>query len=67
MSKEEREQFFGHSLANTIITIESRWYARVADCTIYRYTFEEGLFELYDGGVLYFPSYDHSCRLYSYE
>ncbi|WP_182914733.1 DUF6886 family protein [Paenibacillus thiaminolyticus] len=36
MSEEERDRFFGQSLANAIITIESRWYARVADCTIYR-------------------------------
>ncbi|WCF05771.1 hypothetical protein NDS46_15350 [Paenibacillus thiaminolyticus] len=56
MSKEDREQFFGHSLANTIITIESRWYARVADCTIYRYAFEEDLFELYDKTAGYYIS-----------
>ncbi|MFD3273892.1 DUF6886 family protein [Paenibacillus dendritiformis] len=56
MSEEDRERFFGQSLATTIITIESRWYARVTDCTIYRYSFEEDLFELYDETAGYYIS-----------
>ncbi|MBG9794990.1 hypothetical protein ABD76_21985 [Paenibacillus dendritiformis] len=56
MSEEDRGRFFGQSLANTIITIESRWYARVRDCTIYRYAFEEDLFELYDKTAGYYIS-----------
>lgn len=56
MSDEDRERFFGLSQADTIITIESRWYARVADCTIYRYAFEEDLFELHDRTAGYYIS-----------
>ncbi|BFH68885.1 hypothetical protein J27TS7_22990 [Paenibacillus dendritiformis] len=65
MSEEARERFFGQSLADTLITIESRWYARVRDCTIYRYAFEEDLFEpmMRRRGIIFPPGLTFPWRL----
>ncbi|MDF2662306.1 MAG: hypothetical protein K0Q94_5097 [Paenibacillus sp.] len=48
------ERFFGSSPAEIIVTVESDWYARIRDQTMYRYAFEEEGFELMDRTAGYY-------------
>ncbi|SDX04689.1 DUF6886 family protein [Paenibacillus sp. CF384] len=48
--------FFNHSIANTIVTVESDWYTRISKQTLYRYCFDDEGFELIDETAGYYIS-----------
>ncbi|OZB96183.1 DUF6886 family protein [Paenibacillus sp. XY044] len=50
------ERFFGMSKANRIIAIETGWYERVKQGTIYRYAFDSADFELEEENAGYYVS-----------
>lgn len=57
ISDENKEKFFSHSNADTIVTVESSWYSRISNQTIYRYHFDDKEFELFDKTAGYYISY----------
>jgi len=57
ISEEHRKMFFGMSQANKIIAIENRWVERVRNAAIYRYSFHDEGFELFDRTAGYYISH----------
>ncbi|SFI34202.1 hypothetical protein SAMN02799624_00466 [Paenibacillus sp. UNC496MF] len=51
---EDRERFFGFSRASHIVAVEAGWLDRIRDAKLYRYAFEPGPFESYDGNAGYY-------------
>ena len=60
-SAEDAETFFGHTTANVIAAIESRWLDRLRDTTVYRYTLPSDGFVLRNESAGYWVS-EHECR-----
>jgi len=58
ISDENKEKFFGHSIADTVVVIESKWYPIIKDFTIFRYTFNKEEFEMFDKTAGYYISYN---------
>lgn len=52
----DRERFFGLSAAQRVIAVESRWLDTIWRTIVYRYSFEPGPFELYDGNAGYYTT-----------
>lgn len=48
--------FFTNTIANTIVTVESDWYTRISQQTIFRYCFDDEGFELFDKTAGYYIS-----------
>lgn len=48
--------FFNHTIADTIVTVESDWYARISKQTLFRYCFDDEGFELFDATAGYYIS-----------
>jgi len=48
--------FFKHTSADTIVTVESDWYKRISTQTLFRYSFDETGFELFDKTAGYYIS-----------
>lgn len=57
INDEDRKRFFGHSQAEIIVTIENHWYQEMKDCTIYKYSFHDDGFELFDQTAGYYISH----------
>jgi Family of unknown function (DUF6886) len=57
ISAENDEKFFGRTTAATVVTVESDWYARMADIVLYRYHFDDRDFELFDRTAGYYISH----------
>jgi hypothetical protein len=51
------ELFFNHTTADTIVTVESDWYTRISQQTVYRYSFYSEGFELLDKTAGYYISH----------
>ena len=60
-SAEDSQTFFGHTTAEVIAAIESRWLRRVHTTTIYRYTLPAEGFALRDEYAGYWVS-EEECR-----
>ncbi|MCS7463340.1 hypothetical protein N0M98_24770 [Paenibacillus doosanensis] len=56
LSEEDRRLFFGLTTADCIVAIESRWYRAMKETTLYRYSFDEAGFELFDKTAGYYIS-----------
>lgn len=48
--------FFGHTTSQTIITVESSWYERIREITLFKYSFEQSHFQLIDEIAGYYIS-----------
>lgn len=59
-SPKDAEIFFGHTTAEVVAAIESRWLRRMRNTTIYRYTLPVEGFTLRDEYAGYWVS-DHEC------
>lgn len=53
---EDRERFFGMSSTDRLVAIESSWLERLRKAVLYRYTFDETEFELYDANAGYYTA-----------
>jgi len=53
---EDMNTFFGMSATTRMIAIETRWYERVRDGHIFRYTFDDTNFQLYEPNAGYYIS-----------
>lgn len=53
----DKALFFNNSLADYVITIESKWYSRIASTTLYCYEFSPENFVLLDECAGYYVSY----------
>ncbi len=60
-STEDAETFFGHTTANVIAAIESRWLDHLRETTVYRYTLPPDGFVLRNENAGYWVS-EHECR-----
>jgi hypothetical protein len=56
-SAADKAKFWGSSNADYIITVESTWYQRIADATLYCYEFPTDNFTLLDECAGYYVSY----------
>lgn len=56
-SESDKEVFFGHSSADYIIAIESKWFETIQKTTLYCYEFPTETFELLDENAGYYTSY----------
>ncbi|XEC94363.1 DUF6886 family protein [Paenibacillus tarimensis] len=56
ISADDMERFFGYTTANTIITVETGWYERINNATIFKYSFNDREFDLLDGTAGYYIS-----------
>ncbi|MDR0266534.1 DUF6886 family protein [Paenibacillus sp.] len=56
MTEEDGIRFFGQTSADIVITLETRWYNRIVDTTLYRYELPSETFELFDGIAGYYIS-----------
>lgn len=48
ISDEDSSKFFGVTIANIVITVETQWYKKINESTIYRYEFPDEKFKLFD-------------------
>ncbi|WP_217597712.1 DUF6886 family protein [Cohnella sp. GbtcB17] len=48
--------FFNHTIADTIVTVESDWYTRISKQTLFRYCFDDEGFALFDATAGYYIS-----------
>ena len=65
-SAEDAETFFGHTKAEVIAAIESRWLRQMRNTTIYRYTLPAKGFTLRDEYAGYWIS-EHECLPFEIE
>ncbi|MDE2824011.1 MAG: hypothetical protein OXK79_10975 [Chloroflexota bacterium] len=65
-SAEDAETFFGHTTAEVVAAIESRWLRRMCNTTVYRYTLSSGGFALRDEYAGYWVS-EQECRILEVE
>ncbi|MBU5351129.1 hypothetical protein KQI74_02485 [Paenibacillus barcinonensis] len=56
ISDEHQELFFSHTDAAIIVTVESEWYSRIVNQTLYRYHLPEATFRLFDETAGYYIS-----------
>jgi hypothetical protein len=56
MKDEHHELFFKHTNADLIVTVESDWYPRIIQQTLYRYHMDEASFKLFDETAGYYIS-----------
>ncbi|CAI6036186.1 hypothetical protein PAECIP112173_00828 [Paenibacillus sp. JJ-100] len=56
MRDEEHEMFFKHTDADIIVTVESEWYPKIVQQTLYRYHLEDPSFKLFDETAGYYIS-----------
>ncbi|OXM86191.1 DUF6886 family protein [Paenibacillus rigui] len=56
INEEDRARFFGLSDSERIITVETGWYERIKNTTLYRYTFPADTFRLFDACAGYYIS-----------
>lgn len=56
VSEEDQRVFFGHTTSQTIITVESSWYERIREITLFKYSFEQSHFQLIDEIAGYYIS-----------
>lgn len=54
---QQMQLFFNNTTANIIVTVESDWYTRISRQTIFRYSFEDESFELFDKTAGYYISH----------
>ena len=60
-SAEDTDIFFGHTTAEVVAAIESRWLRRMRSTTVYRYTVPAEGFTLRNESAGYWVS-EHECR-----
>lgn len=60
-SAEDTQIFFGHTTAEVVAAIESRWLRRMRSTTVYRYTLPAEGFTMRNGSAGYWVS-EHECR-----
>lgn len=58
VSEPDIERFFSHTSANTVIVVENAWLERIRNAELYRYTFTDEGFELFDKNAGYYISYE---------
>lgn len=51
------QRFFNNTTANIIVTVESDWYTRISKQTMFRYSFEDDGFEVFDKTAGYYISH----------
>ncbi|TVX94663.1 hypothetical protein FPZ44_09290 [Paenibacillus agilis] len=56
VQEQDEAKFFGNTAANTIITVETHWYSRIINTTLYRYEFPTESFILFDETAGYYIS-----------
>ncbi|MCR8842653.1 hypothetical protein NQ117_03075 [Paenibacillus sp. SC116] len=54
----DEARFFGNTTANTIITVETHWYSKIINTTLYRYEFPIESFTLFDATAGYYISHE---------
>ncbi|MDI4643670.1 DUF6886 family protein [Cohnella hashimotonis] len=55
-TEQHTQLFFNNSMADTIVTAESDWYSKISNQIIFRYSFENEGFELFDKTAGYYIS-----------
>jgi len=56
-TERDKEKFFGKSIADYIVIVESGWYKRIAEAVLYCYEFSADNFLLIDACAGYYVSY----------
>lgn len=56
LTPEDEQRFFGTTAANKVITVETGWYERMKQTTLYRYELPPESFELFDEYAGYYIS-----------
>ncbi|MFD2446466.1 DUF6886 family protein [Bacillus sp. CGMCC 1.16607] len=64
LSEEDEKIFFSQTKASTIMTVESDWLESIRNTTIYKYTFTDDGFSLFDRIAGYYVSYTPVQPLY---
>jgi len=54
---QQMQLFFNNTTAKIIVTVESDWYTRISKQTLFRYSFEDESFELFDKTAGYYISH----------
>ncbi|MBM7587272.1 hypothetical protein JOC86_003845 [Bacillus pakistanensis] len=54
MSEEDEKLFFSHTLANKIIAVENAWMEKIKNTTLYKYTFHDEGFQVFDQTAGYY-------------
>ncbi|SEM04455.1 hypothetical protein SAMN04488688_10874 [Paenibacillus sp. cl141a] len=57
ISDKNNDLFFNNTNADIIVTVESEWYARIIEQSLYKYHFKDDGFELFDKTAGYYISY----------
>lgn len=56
VGEEDQRLLFGPAVSDTVIAIESAWLERLRETVLYRYTFEERDFRLFDATAGYYTA-----------
>lgn len=56
ITAEDEQRFFGTTSSNIVITVETGWYERIKQTTLYRYELPSESFELFDAYAGYYIS-----------
>lgn len=54
--EEDKLRFFGHSAVQRVIAVEAGWLGSIRTTQLYRYTFSDDGFEIYDRNAGYYTS-----------
>jgi hypothetical protein len=54
LSEEDEKLFFAHTLANKVIAVETSWIERIKNTTVYKYTFHDEGFQVFDQTAGYY-------------
>jgi hypothetical protein len=56
-SEKNLELFFGNTTADTIVVVENEWFTKISDQKLYRYSFNDENFQLFDKTAGYYISH----------
>ncbi|AJY76200.1 DUF6886 family protein [Paenibacillus beijingensis] len=56
VTEEDNRKFFGLTSSNIVVTVETHWYERIMNTTIYRYELPSETFKLFDQTAGYYIS-----------
>lgn len=56
LNDEDRNKFFGLTSSDIVITVETEWYERIKNTTLYKYTMPAHTFQLFDEFAGYYIS-----------
>ncbi|MBP1990581.1 DUF6886 family protein [Paenibacillus eucommiae] len=57
INEQDYQKFFGLTISDIVITVETNWYEAIKEATLYRYTLPSTTFEVFDETAGYYISY----------